>query len=371
MRWQRQAMTAFALLGTLVLGRAGEAHAGERWTQYGLRPLGMGNAFVAVVDDYNALFYNPAGLARLKSWDGEFLNPMATVSKGFDNLRKNTQIALEEGTETAILDLIEQNAGENFHLGLGLTPHLIFPHFGFALALDLSNTIVFHRDISVDLDTGLRLTLPVAFAMNFLDERLSIGAAIKLRARGGIDREFSIDDIEAFQNDEKDSNGKNLDDYVLGGSGYGADIGLLFTPIKTFEPTFGLSITDLGGTTYKEAKLSDTDSTGAPPLTLPSVNIGMSLKPLQKDRLYLLTSVDMHAINQPSSFSKKLNLGTELGYGSLIKVQAGLYQGYLTAGLQFDVSVLNIRLITYAEELGSVAGYKEDRRYAAQIKLLL
>ena len=31
----------------------------------GIRPLGMGNAFVAVADDRNALHYNPAGLARI------------------------------------------------------------------------------------------------------------------------------------------------------------------------------------------------------------------------------------------------------------------------------------------------------------------
>jgi hypothetical protein len=34
-------------------------------TLQGIRPLGMGDAFVAVVDDRNALYYNPAGLARL------------------------------------------------------------------------------------------------------------------------------------------------------------------------------------------------------------------------------------------------------------------------------------------------------------------
>ncbi|MCB0343255.1 MAG: hypothetical protein KDD59_13500, partial [Bdellovibrionales bacterium] len=30
------------------------------------RALGMGNAFSAVAEDYNALFYNPAALARRK-----------------------------------------------------------------------------------------------------------------------------------------------------------------------------------------------------------------------------------------------------------------------------------------------------------------
>lgn len=371
MRWQRQAGLACALLGTTTLGYTREIRAGERWTHFGLRPLGMGNAFVAVVDDYNTLFYNPAGLARLKTWDGELLNPALTVSSGVQSLVKDAQEATDSESETAILDLIEENTGENFHFGLNFTPHLIFPHFGFALGLDLANTLVFHRDISVDVDTGLRFTLPIAFASNFLDDRLSIGAGVKFRARGGVDREFSIDDIEAFRKKEKDDNGKELKDYVLGGSGLGADIGILFTPIKTMEPTLGLSITDLGGTPYQEAKVGADDATGAPPITLPSVNIGMSLKPIQKDRLYVLTAVDMQAINQPNSFSKKLNLGAEFGYGSIIKVQTGLYQGYVTAGFQLDLSVINLRVITYAEELGSVAGYREDRRFAAQIKLII
>ena len=36
------------------------------------RAMGMGNAFVAVADDVSAVFYNPAGLAGLKSWETTF-----------------------------------------------------------------------------------------------------------------------------------------------------------------------------------------------------------------------------------------------------------------------------------------------------------
>ncbi len=52
----------------------------HRWTHFGPRPLAMGNAFIAVVDDYNALFYNPAGLARLKDWGFEIINPGLEVA---------------------------------------------------------------------------------------------------------------------------------------------------------------------------------------------------------------------------------------------------------------------------------------------------
>ena len=34
----------------------------------GARPIGMGKAFVALADDVNAVYINPAGLAGLKTW---------------------------------------------------------------------------------------------------------------------------------------------------------------------------------------------------------------------------------------------------------------------------------------------------------------
>ncbi|MCX6127562.1 MAG: hypothetical protein NTX25_00690 [Proteobacteria bacterium] len=342
----------------------------EKWTHFGLRPMAMGNAYVAVADDFNALFYNPAGLARIKEWDGEFLNPALDSSAKLGSLAKDAQDKLKDGSVSSTLDLIESNTGENYHFGQTLTPHLIFPHFGFGIGEELSATMVFHRDISVNFDAGLRLIIPFSYAMNFLDDKLSLGATLKGRARAGVDREFSMEDIESFNTSSTDTNKKQIDDYVLSGVGYGADLGMLFTPTKVMEPTLGMSITDFGGTPYKSMNIAG-KSLGKPPAELPSVNVGFSLKPIQRDRLYVLSSIDMHSINQPYSFSKKLSLGTELGYGSIIKLQAGLYQGYLTAGFQFDVGLINLRFTTYSEELGAVAGYKEDRRYALQIKLLI
>ncbi len=371
MRWLKPAifattcLTAFPYLTPLA-----EARQQEHWTHYGLRPLGMGNAYVAVADDFNALFYNPAGLARLKTWDGEFLNPSLTWSqnvKGLVNDAKN----LKSGSTEDTLNLVEKNTGENYNVGLALTPHLIFPNFGFGLGLDASAGAVFHRDVTVDLDTGLRAVLPIAFAKNFLNDRLAIGVALKLRARVGIDQNFSMDDIAAFQSTSKtDKTGRELEDYVKAGTGYGADLGLLFTPMKQFEPTFGLSITDLGGTPYAVYKVKGS-ILGAPPLQEPSVNVGISAKPIQTGWSYVMVAADMHSINQPYSFSKKFNLGVEGGLGNILKLQTGLYQGYLTAGLQFDVGLLSIRLVSYAEELGTTAGYKADRRIAAQLKFLL
>jgi hypothetical protein len=42
--------------------------------QLGCRPLGMGGAFVAIADDANALYWNPAGLAFLKRGETTFMH---------------------------------------------------------------------------------------------------------------------------------------------------------------------------------------------------------------------------------------------------------------------------------------------------------
>ena len=137
------------------------------------------------------------------------------------------------------------------------------------------------------------------------------------------------------------------------------------------EPTLGISITDLGGTSFEKFDVSGEAKLWTPDIVLPSVNVGISAKPIKTGSNYLLAAVDMHAINQPVSFSKKFNLGVEWGWGDLFKVQGGLHQGYLTAGFQFDVGLLNVRFATYGEELGPVAGAIEDRRFVVQFKLLI
>ncbi|WP_141736596.1 hypothetical protein [Oligoflexus tunisiensis] len=368
MRWQTLTGTAVSFLA--IHAQPGLSKDFENWTHFGLRPLGMGNAYVAVADDYNALFYNPAGLARLKEWDGEFLNPRVDLSTNLGGLMKDVQDKLKSGKVSDTLELIEANTGKSYHAGFGLTPHLIFKNFGFGIGIDVGASMVFHKNIAADFDAGVRLVMPFTFAMNFLDDKLSVGASLKGRVRAGVDRQFTMEDIEAFQTKGSDTSDKKINDYALGGFGTGADVGLLFTPTKTMEPTIGVSVTDVGATSYETQDIGG-EAVGNPAPQLASVNVGFSLKPVQKDKFYVLTSMDMHSINQPYSFSKKWNLGTEVGYGSIIKLQAGLYQGYLTGGFQFDVGVINLRAITYAEELGTQAGFQEDRRYAVQIKLLL
>ncbi len=351
--------------------------AGElKWTHYGLRPLAMGNAYVAVADDYNALFYNPAGLARLDSWSLEVFNPRLGVSattlktiNDFTNLASSNSSSVD-----ATLSVFETMTGKPQWVNLGATPHFILPGFGLGIGLDIGGSMVIHRStISADLDAGANAIVPIAFAKNFLEDRLSIGATIKGVYKQGVEREFSLADINAFSKSQTSSSGNQLKDYFVGGTGFGVDLGMLFTPVTVGEPTFGMSVTDIGGTPYKASSMGELKF-GAPKPREPSLNTGISFKPIKTGSYYVLTSMDVHAVNQPIHFSKKVNFGAEWGLSKALKVQAGLHQGSVSGGLQLDLWLLILRFVTYTEQLGTVAGESEsaaDRRYMAQLKLIL
>jgi len=365
-----------SFLGTGLWLTTSSIQAGElKWTHYGIRPLAMGNAYVAVADDYNALFYNPAGLARLDTWHGELLNPRLGISQStITTLKDFSKLASSNSTGVeSTLTTFESMTGKPQWINIGLTPHLVFPGFGIGLGLDIGGSMVIHRTISADVDAGATAILPLAVAKNFLEDRLSVGMAVKGVFKQGVEREFSLADITAFSKKEADSSGNSIKDYIVGGSGLGVDFGMLFTPIQTGEPTLGISVADIGGTPYKAQK-SGSLELGAPRPRDPAVNTGISFKPIKTDSYYVLTTIDAHAINQPIHFSKKLNFGTEWGFGRVLKLQAGLHQGSLSGGIQLDAWLLVLRFATYAEELGTVTGESaitSDRRYVAQLKLLL
>ena len=79
-----------------------------RWTHFGVRPLGMGNAFVGQADDFNALYYNPAGLAWLKTWTFEVLALRGEVSANTTNAISDISSFAKSGSGStdATIDLI-------------------------------------------------------------------------------------------------------------------------------------------------------------------------------------------------------------------------------------------------------------------------
>ncbi len=350
------------------------------WTLFGVRPLGMGNAFVAVADDFNALFYNPAGLARITEWEMEIINPKVDMSTNSYYLMKSLQQKSGKMSLADTLQLVDDQSGLPNYASLGLYPYFIAPGWGFAIANQTSLSFIAHKDVEIETQAISRLTIPISIATNAFSKRLSLGMSLRSQGIIGVDQDLSIDSISLFSSSSSSTTtdtsstttdkNKQLQALLINGYGVGVDAGLLFTPIETMQPTFGLSILDIGGTTFKKVKKDGKTPSNIPP----AVNTGISFKPYKSDISYLLFALDTQLINQSSHFSHKLNLGMEWGFSKIIKIQAGLKEGYPTAGFQFDVGLLKLRLATYVVDHGTVVGLNPklaDRRVSFQIKLLI
>ncbi len=340
------------------------------WTQFGVRPLAMGNAFVAVADDYNALFYNPAGLARLTEWNVEIINPRFDFAlKTYSLIQELAKKKKGMGTSEAI-DLIKKQTGIQHYLGIGINPYVVAPHWGVAIGNRNYLSFVTHQKISIGTDAAAGLLIPVGIAGNFLNNQLSLGASLKYQGSVGINQETNIDSIPTLTSSKDNSSDQKIDKLLTQGCGLGVDLGLLFTPEQKNEPTLGISIMDFGGT-----KMSKFASKGALASTIPpTVNTGISIKPIKTESTYLLLAADTQMINQNSHFSKKLNLGMEWGFSKIIKIEAGLMTGYLTGGFQFDVGLLKVRLATYVVDGGPIVGLAPElasRRVAIQVNLII
>jgi hypothetical protein len=351
----------------------------------GARPSAMGNAFTAVSDDANALYYNPAGLARLETWHVNLLN----VQFGFNEASRvnygNLMEIIDSGqgsskSSSEIIDswraILSDLSGENHYARLGLNPNFVMKNFGIGAYTGAEIEVVPHTnglpsilDVSLTADTHLR----IGGAYTFFGRKLSVGSTLNFHLRAGaILDEFSVFDIaDTAENDEALQN--DLEEILSSGYGIGSDVGLLFTPIELWQPTLGISINNIGDTsfTYYEV-LEEAVSKKVPTPIRQAVNVGLSLTP-SWGPYFVRGAMDFREINLPIPASKKLGIGIESGIkGRWLKgsLMAGLSEGYLTGGFEADLLFLALRYSTYVTDRGFIPTYKAERRHLIELKVL-
>lgn len=346
------------------------------------RALAMGNAFTAVSDDYGALYYNPAGLGRQMEWMMEFVNPYVETNLNTVSIVKGivNSTSSFDGI-SGVLDFIKDNIGEkkNLHFRLGFQPYLVVKGIraGMSMFADFSLDMVFHRELSFATRAYLDAGVVIGYAHNFFNDHLSVGVSLRPMIRGAVDEELGLESIDKFSSGIE----KLFTSTVGAGQGMGTDIGIMFTPFKKWKPTLGVVIQDIFDTTFSpfefKANADTTLKAGESPTALQSTNIGFSIRP-DHGKLYALFAVDVHAINRPDEFGKKLHMGTELGFSNWVQLGLGFngmsersLTDFWTAGLSLNIVVARLRLTSYAEEIGPIAGTNVDRRFLLQFKALL
>lgn len=338
----------------------------------GVRPVAMGEAFTAVADDQNALYYNPAGLARLPGWSLEVfsftLGANTNLTKNISDVMGNTAGA--GGSKPAeMLELFEDHFGKNNHFRFSLNPTFVKKNFGVGLMFNQDMNMSLHpvNPSLLDIDSTTDADLRFSGAMNFIEDKLSLGATVFARNRYFVGDELEYSDADAFIKD-KDNLKDNLQAMMKSGLGIGADFGLLFTPVDTWKPTFGLSILNIGDVKFWKSPLKV--GSGTPDPLPQSINTGFSVSP-KYGMWTIRAAVDFREINLATPASQKLSFGMEGGWRNIIRVQAGMKELAFTAGAELRLFILNVRYATYATQKGYFERRGLERHHLLGFKILL
>ena len=330
----------------------------------GPRPLGMGGAFTAVSDDENAVFYNPAGLNRIKPGEGKIsvLNPQIVLNTSAMNvISKISNKMTKDPIET-----LTPYIGQNMHAQVvSSMPYWVRRNFEIALLLpSLSNNTTLRRNVAVQAIENVVVNsgLMVGFAHGFMQDRLSIGADIKFLVRGA--GHVVFDAVQLYTK-------RGIDFKDIGGYGFGVDgdIGALYTfnKIGFVVPSVGLSINNIGATKFP-THFGDGKPVPEQFRLKRSVGLGSKFEmPSGWHFSKWIIAFDVNNIGQSGTFFKKVHLGTEAWLFDFFGLRGGINQGYFTFGLTLNVPVMQIEFFTYGEEIGDSAGSKGDRRLGLQL----
>lgn len=372
-------MSSFALAGTGLNYRIHHEY-------QSLRALGMGDAFVAVANDYSGLFYNPAGLARredghinmyidfaLSQDIGTFLQDVETASK-------------KTNPEDAMMDVLQSAYGKNYSFRASL-PNGIWVRPGWGIGIipvDLSVNLGLHQSLGPSINATVISDTIVAYgwAKDFywIDQgRTSAGITVKGINRGYFNELVAAVDLAADSNIVKPSDfseGMTVD----------ADLGVLFTPemptegffsmFRLAKPTFGAvvrNVLDYGFKTdldiYNKEK-----NTSDPEKLYRRIDLGSRWEYPE----FLIFGgrgvMDIRDILHPRfSLKKGLHLGFEFDWRMFSwwkgQYRFGLSQGYFTAGLSALFTVFNLDLVTYSEDIGTRNNPRESRKWEIRMSV--
>lgn len=348
------------------------------------RAMGMGDAFVATADDYTALFYNPAGLARRDSGQINLSieaggTPIfADFYKDIDELQKRT-FTNDSEEYTAYSEFLQKYYGKSFMVRAGLF-EAIWARPGWAIGfIPVDLTIEYQVRNQVSPALNLRAFADTTLAYGYGDDlkgvlpgRLSWGTTVKFVNRGYANKQINALDLVA---DSKTLKTEDLRD----GYTVDADLGLLYTPVVPSEgllsvfqlakPTFGLvarNLADYGfGQSFKLFNKTKVD----PPEKLHRVlDVGAKF---EYPSLWIFSGrgeVDFRDFGHPNfSWRRSFHLGFEFDWtvSSWWKghYRIGVNQGYPTLGLSALLFIFNLDAVTYGEDIGSYDSPRENRVY--------
>lgn len=358
---------AWALLMTLLpaLGAGEQARADAEFRELyrGARAQAMGNAFTAVADDEQAIYYNPAGLAGIPGYTLTY----ASIDVETSSDAITTAVNSASTVKNVSGDTVNKFMGRNIRGHLALTPSLVAPNFGVGVLADAAFGLYPRNQALPQLRLGYQVTngIQLATGWSVTNPRrraggarsgksdLRVGVAAKMLNRRGGFRDIPL--IEAFS--VSPDTVFNL--ASTWGHAYGLDLGLQY--LREIAPRTTLSLgaawTDLGDTYFGD----NVDAVKN------NLSAGIAAR-YTLARMRATLSLEQRHLNLDTDWRKRTHIGGEFKM-PFLSLYGGLNQMYLTYGLAFDAWLFRVTAVTYAEEIGTYLYQDPERRYLLRFEL--
>lgn len=338
----------------------------------------MGDAYTAVADDENTLFYNPAALSRHGGVSLQFVNPDFEIPDVLDKNVKKMKFGLDgkfQNFPKTAEGITERVLGIPVFFQVGATPTVKMQHFAFSLFANNKTSMVLENytypslNIDYRFDRGFIMGYSHNLNGNYKSaSQFSIGASIKHVKRNGLSGRFDLFGTELLQIIQNASGYKEIR-RSLGyteGDGWGFDVGaeqVFRSPGST--TVVGLSILDVGDTRFKKANASLAEVQKQEM----SVNLGTSYNKDYKIFDATFAADFSNLIDPRADFASKLHFGTRLRL-PLLSVYAGWNGGYVSYGVGIDFWLMHLKVGFYGTEVGSSFKEKESERVVFALTLL-
>jgi outer membrane protein OmpA-like peptidoglycan-associated protein len=329
----------------------------------GIRVDGMGGAFVAVADDDNALFYNPAGLASLVRWQFTFPHLLVgTDIRSFDQ----TQFWMQHYNEFSQFPAVSPEVADmathtRIHYLTEGAMKYVGPNFGFGIWLNTDELLTTQAVLVPEAtwDIRARLVENLSFGWGWDIPQfgwLAAGLAFKATQRGVSQETKNVLEFPGLS---------GLDyDIEWGG---GVDLGLQYKP--TSELSFAIVAADLYTRIMEEVQP-------------PNLKIGFAYRPhwLNFEDLSTIFAFDVVELNwqgdnefknSPQNAAQinlaKVRVGLEFWLSQLVALRGGLSQGYPTAGFGLTTPFMNLQWAYFGRELGTYPGQNPEWNQRIQV----
>ncbi len=348
----------------LAAGLCTPSHAATPVVYESSRAMGMGGACVAVADDHQALFCNPAGLGLQNKSSYSFLNGHFERNIDYDDV--DNHIAALNSGDTAgartsnFNNLIEIMGKQGWQAFSNLAYYIGGTGFGIAGYYRESESFAVNNPVNpsisakVEKDAVLSGSIARSFneAQNLFKDRAMgwWGATMKFVSRRASDKIFYARDFAALNEDilkDTDRSGATMD----------FDIGALWQLNNSWKPTVGVFAGNLLSSEFS-ADIGTLKRQFA---------FGASFRPLtgpEERNEKLLLAVDYWETGEDGSTLTKVRMGAEMKLSRHFYLQAGIRSGYFTGGAGIVWNDWRFQASTYSEELGQNPGDDEDRRYS-------